>query len=353
MKYTIVILTLASMFFSVANTKAQDEDCPDCGWYADGIKVETMDCYGWKTLQVVLPYHPGMSGYENVMIRMSDPKAMSSSSGIKVVPGTAVQTMVKNNRIVYTVFSPGDDHANLNRDYQGNLAGMTSEGSGMTKSRIAKTKTERLLRVQLFNLSIAGYTEKYDESKQAYVKMPNYSEQQLSKAYTVSAVKSLNPDATQPCSFQGRKLGEDAAASVAPSTVQTKEPVVAEKPASNTPTSVSSAPSALNASSLKPLDKKQAGYFVEKSGNVVLMEGYKKDGIAHGEVRMYDDDGKLEHVYTYANNELNGYAAEYDPETGALVESGNHKAGERDGEWKRYKNGKVIGMDTYVNGEQQ
>ena len=356
MKKVSCVLTLALLAVSAINLRGQDIDCPDCGWYADGVKVEKIDCYGWKKLEVVLPYQPGMSGYETLLIRVLDPKAVSGSSGIKTVPGNAVQTLVKNDRIVHTVFAGADDNANLYRDYEGNLAGITTEASGITKSRITKTKSERILYVQLYNLSIAGYTEKYDSYKQAYVKTPNYSEQKLSDVYTLSCVKSVNPDPTQPCAFQGKKFGEEGATTAVAPTAQNKEPVAVTKPTNNTnntPDAVTSAPSALNAASLKPLDKSKPGYFTEKSGGVVLTEGYKKDGVAHGEMRMYDGDGKLEHVYTYANNELNGYAAEYDPETGELLESGNHKAGERDGEWKRYKNGKVIGMDTYVNGEQQ
>ena len=101
------------------------------------------------------------------------------------------------------------------------------------------------------------------------------------------------------------------------------------------------------------MDKTKAGYFAEKAEGKIVREGYKKGDDMNGEVRMYNEEGKLEHIYTYVLNEANGYEAEYDSATGNILASGINKSGMRDGEWKRYKDGKVVGTDTYVNGDKQ
>jgi tRNA-binding EMAP/Myf-like protein len=112
----------------------------------------------------------------------------------------------------------------------------------------------------------------------------------------------------------------------------------------------------LSTSELKPLDKTKPGYFVEKESGVTQMDGYRNaDKDLHGEVRNYDalTEGVIESIYNYFNGKREGLAVLYDYYTGLIKESGSYKNGEKNGEWKRYKNGVVVGTDTYINGVKQ
>lgn len=139
---------------------------------------------------------------------------------------------------------------------------------------------------------------------------------------------------------------------------QTSQPVVAEKETENTNTSQStdaktSTGSSKDASALPKLDKTKPGYKAEKSGTIIIWEGYKKGGEVEGESRMYNDNGKIESLQHNSKGFREGYAAQF-YENGKIKTEGNYKKDKQDGEWKRYsENGKLAGVDIYIDGDKQ
>ena len=145
---------------------------------------------------------------------------------------------------------------------------------------------------------------------------------------------------------------------------ETKEPVPVSESTNNnskqpvSPSTTSDAkPSAVTqgkeASLLPKLDKTKPGYKAEKSGNIIIWEGYKKGGEVEGESRMYNDNGKIESLQHNSKGFREGYAAEF-YENGKIKTEGNYKKDKQDGEWKRYsENGKLAGVDIYIDGDKQ
>ena len=40
------------------------------GWYADGVRIDTLKCYGFKNLQLVVPYNAEWSAYSQLSVNI-------------------------------------------------------------------------------------------------------------------------------------------------------------------------------------------------------------------------------------------------------------------------------------------
>lgn len=59
-QYLIMVIFLISTILCTS----QEENCVKCGWYVDGVKTDTVKCYSFDKLQIVLPYNEGFEGYD-------------------------------------------------------------------------------------------------------------------------------------------------------------------------------------------------------------------------------------------------------------------------------------------------
>lgn len=216
---TIILATFFTLLL-FTNSKIQDEDCTVCGWYADGVKVERIDCYNFDKLQLVLPYNAGMSGYEkiNIWARLETNKSEGlfggiasegTNQGVKSLPGSAIKTVLKGNYIVHTIFSKETgDNANLKRDFQG--ADMTYNAifSKTTFSKKRKAKKDKEIPDMILvgwvqGASISGYTYEENPNTGSTQKVPTYSTTILSKYYQL---KCGNPSDDAACAIMGTKV---------------------------------------------------------------------------------------------------------------------------------------------------
>ncbi|MGZ4047825.1 MAG: toxin-antitoxin system YwqK family antitoxin [Bacteroidia bacterium] len=360
------------LLFSTNNLKAQDIKE---GWYADGYNVESISCYSFQKLQVAFVYNKEWSTYDYLSISVD--KFPLAGIGAKTIPLKSINNYLKNEFLVYSVF--GSDLANIDlKEDRSTFHEIGTNDAGLYKGEMkydlvlfgkGKPAADGWISATLYGLTYTGIKEEYDQGCQCVKKTPQYSNVKLSKVYKLvctNRIKGAYKDATEgmdlttPCTYEGTKvdfdnLGSSSSKSSSPSSEEKTTTVTKKITTKTTSAASSTSTSALNAKSLKPLDKTKPGDFAEKNdAGKVTREGYKKGNeVMIGEVRVYDDEGHLAHIYTYANGEKTGYEAEYDQETGNIIKAGNNKAGQKDGEWKRYKDGKAVGSDTYVDGEKQ
>lgn len=360
--------------------KAQEENCPECGFYADGVKVETLNCYNFDKLTLVLPYNEGMKGYDLVnvwVLKASDKKegmfagiaSAGTNAGVKSVPGSAVSTIIKGNYIVITIFSNATgDKAFLDRDYKGYDKDYRCE---VTKSWLSETRKEKKGKIEQWGLNafvqganITGYEETYEQSKNAIVKTPVYSAEKITKAYSLKCENQVEGNS---CSIKGTKvdfnnLGKSGSSSNTSSNSNTNSNITnntavkAESPAKTAVAigkTIITTVAPTSAVAVKPLDKTKPGYFEEKSEDKKYMfrNGYQKsEGVYHGEVREYESN-QLEKIITYTDGIEDGLYVIFSD--GKIEWSGNYKNGKKDGAWKHYKNGVLEETEKYVNGEKQ
>jgi hypothetical protein len=108
-----------------------------------------------------------------------------------------------------------------------------------------------------------------------------------------------------------------------------------------------------DAGKLPSMDKTKSGYKEKKNDDGVLQaQYYEVNGEYEGEYRKYSE-GKLEEVMHYKKGKQNGAYAYYDIYSGKIMEEGNYVDDHKEGIFKRYKNGNLVGTDTYVKGEKQ
>ena len=203
----IIILT----FFSL-QTKAQDEDCPVCGFYADGVKVEKIDCYSFDKLQIVLPYNSGLDGYDliNIWVRLEETKGFLGRgyNGVKSLKGTAIKTLVNGNYIVFTLFSKEyGTETKMKRDFRG---GVTDDyPSELTTDVLPKKPSKKNpdglhLYFWLEGATLTGYKEELNPAKNEILKIPQYSTAKLSKVYSTICVAEAGDSST--CTYTGTKV---------------------------------------------------------------------------------------------------------------------------------------------------
>jgi hypothetical protein len=296
MKTKLFFTLLLTLNFFAGHLRAQDEECPVCGWYVDGIKIDTLSCYNFKRLTLVLPYNPAMDGYDEVVLRMA-------GNSDKTVPGRAVKTLVKNGYFILYV-----EGENIGNTYRLEPKTLINKKGTPAKNREFYGSVE--------GKSISGYTEKYDASRGGVmVRTPDYKYSSISKDYKLVCtnrvygsgaftLKEDPVDVTQKCNFRGKpvdftNLDGNAAKSLPTAT----NPVVTTDASTTVP-------------------------YTEKYPNGKLkVQGQKnEDGLQEGTWKYLDESGKLIRTEMYSNGMANGT-------------------------WKYYKDGKVIKTETYTDGE--
>ena len=220
------LLVLIFLFLTTLQTKAQDD--PVCGWYVDGVKTDKIDCYSFDKLTVVLPYNSGLSGYDEIDIWVTMTTKPKSGpypiTGIKRIPGTALKAYVKGNYIVFNVFSKsygydgkrkGQD-ADLEKKSVGQINRNQLYTEGKSRKEIkGDPAVDAYLYAELYQRTITGYTEKYNQATNTIEKTPNYSGGSLDiKSPELTCTKRIlvgnndfSPvDLTPACSVPGNKV---------------------------------------------------------------------------------------------------------------------------------------------------
>lgn len=389
---TKTLLAFTILLLTFSNTKAQD-DCRDCGMLINNVLVDTIKCWNAKKVYYVFPIKQDWKKYQR--IELGDFLKDETGEGSLFMPWLNLTNgFYFTNQEFFSYFSEGD--LGLLCIPFDRYIDTQEDGSGLYTRFYGKgtfekdKKSDALVRhdgnriIQIRGRTIISYKETFN-GKGTLVKMPIYSDpiilwQSKPVALIRYAVDKKNKLVNQAHQTYVPYLAEVATTGTCEvngrafpykieSANYSKDFFIVKKggsPTSNntttevktiTKTETKLIPATGNPNQpftltgLKPLDKTKPGYFAEKDGSKITREGYKKGSALNGEVRDYNDDGKIRSIYTYVNDEKNGYSATYF-DTGKIELTGNYKNGEKDGEWKEYdSDGKLLSTKKYLNGE--
>lgn len=187
------------LLFNALNSQAQSYGA--YGWYADSVKVDTLKCYSFITLQVVVPYNPEWEMYDFISIRLS--KYNSKMGDVKMIPIKTVKNYIKGNNFVYTLYRDNDIE---NEDASVFLNGSNTEigtpllvnGSpsenhyyrwalkyDMIYTGKPKPRPDMDLSADLYGITQTGVKEEYVSSCNCIKKTPQYKSSKLTKTYTI------------------------------------------------------------------------------------------------------------------------------------------------------------------------
>jgi hypothetical protein len=318
-----LITTLALSLLFITNLKAQDEDCPVCGWYVDGVKVDSINCYSFENLVLVLPYENEMKNHTKLYMFVSEdlrkaPEgafAESKIAGNSIdITGASAKSYLYKGYLVYTVFSKatdGDDGKNHAPQQALSRYNLYFDINRVGRKK-GKEGRDAVITGGVLSASISGYTKKWDEGCKCERTNPEYTQTKATKEYVLVLKKRMEDgfwanskvDLQAPCSFPGKKVDVNNLSN-----------------ASTSSTSQANAPSNTTSSSTTPYSEKHPNgktkvqgqkngngakegtwKFFDVNGNLIRTENYT-DGIAHGEWK-YFKDGKVTKTETYEEGSL-------------------------------------------------
>ena len=225
-KITLFVFATA-ICLGISSFKAEKkvtEDDPNVGFYVDGVKVNELTCYSFKTLTVVAPYNAANNAYAQFVIESYIPGAeYEPDCGIfNINSKTAfLSRYVKGNYIIYELYSENAQEANSN----GGLAQiMMSNGAKsparyhLNRSALAyypeKDKPEEFLEINIWGQVISGYEDSYDANTGTATKTPVYKTEQIgtplkialkNRVYNKKPFK-MKVEFTTPCAITGTKV---------------------------------------------------------------------------------------------------------------------------------------------------
>lgn len=361
------LILLSSLFMALFfSNKIQAQDDPNIGIYVDNVKVSELTCFSFKTLDAVFENKDEFKNYDafSLSVELKSSQGKDENGRNKILGYIKIyltKNMAENRHgkyLIFRTYSPNKQEPNGEIIYN-----VPYPTRGLMAYYTKDEDAEAYFQVYFLGGTVAGYTERIAQNGTIY-KEPLYSWETIQgpnqivlknrekKKGAFLGVEEKKVDLKQICEIKGTIVNYDDFKKI--ESFAKTEPVISKtNSGTHNSSSNSNSSSAANASTLKPLDKSKPGYFANKNGGQITLEGYKnKNGQINGEVRRYEE-GKLREVSTYVNDEKNGPASLYN-ENGNIEASGNYKNGAKDGEWKRYnENGKFAGTDVYVDGEKQ
>lgn len=375
MKKTILLSVIFIATLFTESTKAQDDS--NCGILNGDLLVDSITCWANKDLWVVFPVKSVWKDYDIITVTVEDPIKMS--------------TIYERQWLIFKMGFSSSDF--FDKFEHSNLGGLKIEETINNysicryelklKNQASIHRSSQVIRIEGRKYN-GTYTETIRNDGSVYKKQ-NYGNPIIlwqSNPITVVTYgfkwkgdKGIYPDGhetyiTGACSNNGKSItlkkefpnyqtdyfiikGSTNNSPIKIDNVKTETKTTGNvKIDSKTTNPKNENPGALTAASLKPLDKKKPGYFIEKDGAQIRREGYKKGNQLNGEVRDYTD-GRIREVSFYTNNEKSGLSTYYF-ENGQIDMVGNMKNGEKEGEWKFYNDeGKLKETKKYSNGEVQ
>ena len=408
-KFKPLLTAICLTLLFTTNIKAQDDDV-NAGWYADGVKVDKIDCYNFKKLQLVVPYNSEWSTYDFISIHVSYMVGlMPGEDGVKLISTKSINGFIKGKYLVYSLFksNEGPGSSQNGNDVLDLIQGDPYSAKGIpnqTDYFIGAKESPRLLRLfrwdlkyedgkaknkdkpasdlvlsfDVYGLTQTGIKEEYNQSCSCIKKKPVYSSAKGSQTYKLTCTNRLINKAavenlvfSETCNYQGKKLDFNSLGGAnsnnnGSGNVTINNTVVVKNEVHSTTKTTGGNTSSGSASGktiittgvvktqaqLKPLDKTKPGYFEEKDGGKITRAGYKKGDDYLGEVREYNTDGTVSEVNVYSDGVQDGLFLRFDGD-GKLETSGYYKKGNNDGTWQWFSNGVLSKTTKYVDGQEQ
>lgn len=224
-------LLLVFTFFSFLSFETKAQGDPNVGFYADGVKVDKIDCYDFQDLKVVFLYNQEWSQYDYIKISVQLGGAGQIKKGLgriveKAIPLSSIGNYKKGNYIIYTIYgvdkSPIDLCAKPN---QGDLL-PTMQARFPTKGDLkydgalkkGKPSDDAILNVYLTGLTFKGVTEEFNPACNCIEKTKRYSFTDLKKEFNLvltgrftggNKERYIETDLTKPCVYSGTKVDFD------------------------------------------------------------------------------------------------------------------------------------------------
>ena len=389
----LLLLTVITIF--TLNTKAQND--PNVGFYVDGIKVDSINCYEFQDLKVVFLWNSEWSQYDYIKIQIQRGHPNAFKNGLtdkfeKAIPVSSIDNYLKGKYIVYTIY--GKDKApidlcqkpyyddELPTSQVSNL--LPDNANSLTKGNLkydyalgkGKPSDDNILKAILIGLTFKNVKEEFNNTCNCITKTKKYSFIHLDKGFSLLLSgrfnggrkdMSVETDLTKPCTYLGTKvdfsnLGKSGSSSNTSSNSNTNSNITnnaavkAETPAKTTAAigkTIITTVAPTSAVAVKPLDKTKPGYFEEKSEDKKFMyrNGYQKgEGVYHGEVREYENN-QLEKIIVFTDGVEDGLYVTFSD--GKVEWQGTYKNGKKDGVWKHFNNGQLQESEKYIHGEKQ
>lgn len=186
MKYRITRLPVFIFFIlSVFYLRAQTD--PNIGFYVDGVKVNEISCYSFNTLTFVLPYNATYNQFPQFTIEakvdgQKHKENWAHYYGYADFSKAELTTsLLKGKYIVYHFFIAESQYCKRDRDN----ASYDNGTRGFMYYHWKEDQAEATMHVELFDLTVSGYEEKYDEECQCVKKTPTYSSTKLGEELSI------------------------------------------------------------------------------------------------------------------------------------------------------------------------
>ena len=210
MKKLLIVLTI----IFASSLHAQSDNCTTCGWYADNVKVDTLKCYSFGTLQLVLPYDPSLSGYAQVRVNLYYKSDKNGSFCVKRISGSTLNTYKKGNKIVVTVFRKGEQWSDFQaKDGYEGTDGLQIKRLDMKYKfsfKSGKPVKDEYLVAEFIGCNVTGTEDTYDAACNCIKEKPVYDQTPLGSNYVLTLTNrttgSKEIDLNEPCDIKGTKV---------------------------------------------------------------------------------------------------------------------------------------------------
>lgn len=187
---------LALFLFITSFTNSSSKPQNDIsGWYADGVKVEKMDCFSFQDLKIAVPFKPEWNQYEFIKIRIDYTSVKGSSifnyMFEKVIPVKSINSHVKSGFLIYQLF--GKENASIDlKNFSDEHEISTAEGVLLktkmkfeTAFKAGKPAPEMKLVAKIYGLGFAYEKEEFNTGCNCIIKKKRYTPTSLDKDYTL------------------------------------------------------------------------------------------------------------------------------------------------------------------------
>jgi hypothetical protein len=229
-----LLFAFTFLTFLSFQTKAQDD--PNVGFYADGVKVDKIDCYDFQDLKVVFLWNSEWAQYDYIKIQIQRGHPNTFKNGLtdkfeKAIPVSSINNYLKGKYIVYTIY--GKDKAPIDlcqKPYYddelpvsqvSNL--LPDDAKSLTKGNLkydyalgkGKPSYDNLLKASIIGFTFKNVKEEFSKECNCITKTKKYSFINLDKGFSLILAGRFNggrkdmsaeTDLTKPCTYTGTKV---------------------------------------------------------------------------------------------------------------------------------------------------
>lgn len=223
-----LFLCITSFTNSTIQTSSIPQDDPNVGFYVDGIKVDSINCYEFQDLKIVFLWNDEWSTYDylKISLQVGDPRAVKKGLGRIVEKAISIRSIInykKGNYVVYSIYgkdkAPIDMCIKPNQPYllPADQANSPTKGDLQYDGAVKKGKPSdnAVLNIYLTGLTFQGEIEEFNPSCNCLQKYKKYNPIDLKNEYMLVLTNRLTggnkerwkeTDLSNPCTYSGTKV---------------------------------------------------------------------------------------------------------------------------------------------------